>query len=218
MRYLLKYKCYLLVFFILINCSKDEYYEVNEVVLTFDDAPFFPEHTGQILDILKKHHVQATFFCVGEGLDKYPELAHRISTEQFIGNHTYSHINIENSDLTEIYDREILQTQHLIDSLQPFNKHYFRPPYGSLSSQQNNTLLANGFDVVWWDLSAEEWDEKVSTKNVLDYFHANLNSNVKIPIILFHLSKSTVDALEILLTEFEENKISVITLDDYKRR
>ena len=218
MKYLIKYNCYLFIFLILVNCSKDEYFIVKEVVLTFDDAPYFPENTSQILDLLKKHQVKATFFCVGQGFKEYPDLALRIATEQFLGNHTYSHINIKDSDLIDIYEREILQTQHIIDSLQPSNKHYFRPPYGKLLSEQKSFLLSKGFCVVRWDLSAEEWNEKVTTKNIVHYFHQNLNSSTQIPIILFHLSKSTIGALDILLTEFEERKISVITLDEYKSR
>ncbi len=56
---------FLFVFLVLISCSKDENFPVKEVVLTFDDAPNFPENTGKILDILKKHHARATFFCIG---------------------------------------------------------------------------------------------------------------------------------------------------------
>ena len=102
--------------------------------------------------------------------------------------------------------------------MQPSNKHYFRPPYGKLLSKQKSFLIGKGFDVVRWDLSAEEWNEKVTAKNIVHYFHQNLNSSAQIPIILFHLGKSTIEALDILLTEFEERKISVITLDEYKSR
>jgi peptidoglycan-N-acetylglucosamine deacetylase len=203
---------------IFISCSKDSNYSVKEVVLTFDDAPNFPENTSKILDVLKKHKTQATFFCVGRALKTYPDIANRIANEQLIANHTYNHISVKDSDIIEIYKQEILQTQHIIDSLQPNNRHYFRPPYSKLSTKQKITLQSNGFDVVMWDLSAEEWNEKVTTQNVVDYFHQNLNSNVQIPIILFHLSNSTIEALNILLTEFGEKNIKVITLDDYKSR
>ena len=210
--------CILLVFFIIISCSKDDDFLVREVVLTFDDAPNFPEYTSKILDVLNKHEVKATFFCIGQSLIRYPDLANRIATEQFMGNHTFTHINLENSDLISIYKQEILQTQFIIDSLQPYNKHYFRPPFSKLSLKQKITLLSNGFDVVMWDLSAEEWDNNVSTEDVVDYFHNNLYSKAQIPIILFHLNNSAVEALDILLTEFKEKTIKVITLDEFRSR
>ena len=218
MKCFIKCKCYLLLLLILIGCSEDKYYLVNEVVLTFDDAPCSPKYTAEILDVLKKHQVKATFFCVGKALKDYPDLAYRIATEQSMGNHTYTHINIEDSDFTHIFKEEILQAQHIIDSLQPYNKHYFRPPFGKLSSKHKSTLINNGFDVVMWDLSANDWNDKVSTQNVVDYFHRKLNSIAPIPIILFHFSKTSVEALDIILTEFEEKNISLITLDDYKSR
>ena len=209
---------FLFVFLVLISCSKDENFPVKEVVLTFDDAPNFPENTGKILDILKKHHARATFFCIGQSLREYPDLAYRIATEQSMGNHTYTHIDVGNSSLPRIYKPEILRTQLLIDSLQPGNKRYFRPPFSELTSKQKLTLLSNGYEVVMWDLSAEEWDNSVSTQEVIDYFHHNLFSKSRIPVILFHLSNSTVEALDILLYEFEEKDIHIISLDEYRSR
>ncbi|NOX96598.1 MAG: polysaccharide deacetylase family protein, partial [Nitrospirae bacterium] len=63
----------------------------KEIALTFDDGPSSP-YTGQILDVLKKYNVKATFFLVGIHVDQYPELVRRIVEEgHAIGNHTYSH-------------------------------------------------------------------------------------------------------------------------------
>ncbi len=53
-----------------------------------------------------------------------------------------------------------------------------------------------------------------STKQVPDYFHTNLLSTTQTPIILFHLNKSTIEALDILLGEFEEIGIEVIPLQE----
>ena len=218
MKYLLGCQCFLLIFLILMGCSKDKNYLVKEVVLTFDDAPGSPVLTIETLDVLQKHHTKATFFCVGQALREYPDIANRIATEQYLANHTYTHINVGNSDLTQIYKDEILQTQHIIDSLQPFNKHYFRPPFGSLTLQQKLTLINNGFIIAMWDLGANEWRDNVGVQDILDYYHNNLNSSAQIPIILFHFNESTSEALDILLTEFETKNISIITLDDYQNR
>jgi peptidoglycan-N-acetylglucosamine deacetylase len=211
-------QCFLFVFLIQISCSKEEFYLVKEVVLTFDDAPNFPENTRQILDILSKHQTKATFFCIGQSLRLYPELAVRIASEQFMANHTYTHINLANYNLPEIYEQEIQQTQNLIDSLQPNNHRYFRPPHGNLSSKQKEFLIHKAYDVVMWDLSAEEWNDNVTSQEVINYYHKNLYSKSEIPVILFHLNQSTIEALDILLDEFEEADIDVITLDELKDR
>lgn len=216
---LLKYSLFFLIFLIVnSSCTYDEYFVVKEVVLTFDDAPNFPENTVEILNILKNHQVKATFFCVGESLKNHPDIAYRIANEQYMGNHTYTHIKVGESDIAEIYDYEILQTQNIIDSLQYQYQPYFRPPYGSLTETQKKFLVNKGFKIIMWDMSAEEWNNNVSTKDVINYFHNNLYYSAQIPVILFHLNTSTIEALDILLTEFKEKNISVISLDEYQRR
>src|SRR5690625_2122612 len=67
--------------------------DTNEkvVALTFDDGPD-QQYTPQILDVLKKHQVKASFFLLGSRADKYPEVVKRIHQEgHIIGNHSYWH-------------------------------------------------------------------------------------------------------------------------------
>jgi peptidoglycan/xylan/chitin deacetylase (PgdA/CDA1 family) len=66
--------------------------KIKEVALTFDDGP--TEFTPKFLDLLQKHQVKATFFCIGKQIEKYPETFQRIIAEgHTIGNHTLSHSN-----------------------------------------------------------------------------------------------------------------------------
>ena len=61
------------------------------VALTYDDGPH-PPYTNQLLDVLAKHNVKATFFMIGNQVEKHPETARRVIAEGHqIGNHTYSH-------------------------------------------------------------------------------------------------------------------------------
>src|ERR1017187_245766 len=65
----------------------------KKIYLTFDDGPV-PEVTPWVLDILKKFDAKATFFCVGENVEKYPDVYRRILKEgHSVGNHTYNHLN-----------------------------------------------------------------------------------------------------------------------------
>ena len=62
------------------------------VYLTFDDGPI-PEVTPKVLAILDKYGVKATFFMVGENIDKYPEVFEQVvQAGHAIGNHTYNHM------------------------------------------------------------------------------------------------------------------------------
>ncbi len=61
------------------------------VALTYDDGPS-PPYTDQLLDVLAKHNVKATFFMIGNRIEKHPETVNRVIAEGHqIGNHTYSH-------------------------------------------------------------------------------------------------------------------------------
>ena len=61
------------------------------VALTYDDGPN-PPYTDQLLDILAKHNIKATFFLIGNRIERHPETANRIIAEGHqVGNHTYSH-------------------------------------------------------------------------------------------------------------------------------
>ena len=73
--------------------QKDQSEEVRKVAyITFDDGPI-PEVTPRVLDILKQYGVKATFFMVGENIDKYPDLYRRVIAEgHAVGNHTYHHV------------------------------------------------------------------------------------------------------------------------------
>ena len=63
------------------------------VYLTFDDGPI-PEVTPWVLDTLAEYHAKATFFCIGENIQKHPEVFNRIITEgHAVGNHTQHHVN-----------------------------------------------------------------------------------------------------------------------------
>ena len=98
------------------------------VALTFDDGPD-PRYTPEILDILKRENVPATFFVIGENAEAYPRLMDRIYAEHHeLGNHTFSHPNI-----AEVSDRRVVlelnATQRLLESRLGVRSLLFRPPY-----------------------------------------------------------------------------------------
>ena len=71
----------------------------NSVYLTFDDGPI-PEVTPWVLEVLKKYKAKATFFCIGDNVNKYTSVFQQIIEEgHSIGNHTYHHFEwLENKN------------------------------------------------------------------------------------------------------------------------
>jgi peptidoglycan/xylan/chitin deacetylase (PgdA/CDA1 family) len=123
----------------------------RQVALTFDDGPSVP-YTGQILDILRKNHIHATFFICGENAVRYPDLVRRIRAEGHeIGNHTYSHPWLYMMDRHKIAD-EIDQTQDVLQRITGRRPRLFRPPYGVRWFSLWPLLRERGLTMVLWSI------------------------------------------------------------------
>ncbi len=103
-------------------------YQPKKVVLTFDDGPD-PNWTPQILDILKREGVHATFFVIGKNAQENPGLVAREWNEgNEIGNHTFTHPNLATTR-RERTVLEISTTQRVIEAITGHTTTLFRPPY-----------------------------------------------------------------------------------------
>jgi peptidoglycan/xylan/chitin deacetylase (PgdA/CDA1 family) len=100
----------------------------KKVALTFDDGPD-KRNTPEILDILKEYEVPATFFIIGSNANSEIDLLHRIYDEGHeLGNHTYTHLNMENASLWR-QKIEINATQKILQSQLGISSAIFRAPY-----------------------------------------------------------------------------------------
>jgi poly-beta-1,6 N-acetyl-D-glucosamine synthase len=118
-------------------------YREKVVALTFDDGPAEP-YTSQILDILKRNNVKATFFVMGEHVLEQPKLLQRIYDEGHdIGNHSFSHPDLSLVTKNRVV-LELNAAQRAIQSVLGRSVTLFRPPYVSetspLSSQEFRVL------------------------------------------------------------------------------
>lgn len=129
------------------------------VYLTFDDGPI-PEVTPWVLELLKTENIKATFFCVGENVQKYPELYGQILKDgHSVGNHTFNHWQgLKKND--QDYFRNIEKARLAIDS------DLFRPPHGWLKASQYN-YLKKKFRIIMWDLISCDYDHRIKPKKVL---------------------------------------------------
>ena len=100
----------------------------NFVALTFDDGPSLD--TLEILDILQRENVKATFFLIGKKVENYPEIAQRIVAEGHeIGNHSYSHPIFLFCSTKQTF-RELEKTQEIITNTTGVSPKIARPPCG----------------------------------------------------------------------------------------
>lgn len=126
------------------------------VALTFDDGP--SEYTAQVLDILARYDVKATFFLVGLNAERHPDLARRIVSEgHVIGNHTYSHPVWAAIEDSQHVGRELDNGQQAIARVTGVAPTLFRPPHGWRSPWMVRLAHARGYTVVTWSVSPDDW-------------------------------------------------------------
>lgn len=154
----------------------------NKVFLTFDDGPI-PEITEWTLEQLKKYDAKATFFCIGNNIEKHPEIFQKIIDDNHaVGNHTFNHLNgWKNSTEDYIENVKLCQSQITNPKSQILN--LFRPPYGKIKPSQSRILRKLGYKIIMWDILSYDFDQTISPEKCLDNVLKNV---VNGSIIVFH--------------------------------
>ena len=163
----------------------------KEIYLSFDDSPT-PEFTYWILDLLSSLNIKATFFCVGESSEKYPEIiAAIIKDGHQIGNHTHTHINACYTS-TKSYLDEIEKCSKVLPKT-----NLFRPPYGKMYPWQISEIREK-YKIVMWDVLSNDFKKNISSHQI----KTNVLNNVKNgSIIVFHDNKNSEEILKENLQE-----------------
>ncbi len=165
------------------------------IALTFDDGPH--EKTEEILDVLLKHNVKATFFCIGKQIEKYPKIAERIINEQHvIGNHSYSHSKWNGFFSTKKMISEIQQNKALVAKLYNKKMLLFRPPFGVTNPNIARAVSTTNQVTIGWNIRS--LDTVLKRESLI--FQRIKRSVQPGSIILLHdTSEKTVNVLEQLL-------------------
>ncbi len=177
----------------------------KKVYLTFDDGPT-PEITAWVLNQLKEYEAKATFFCIGENIQKHPQIFNSILKDgHAIGNHTFNHYNGWQT-ATSDYIENVLSCKAAIRQLTTDNRQLFRPPYGKIKNSQAKLLLASGYKIIMWDILSADFDTQVRPEQCLENVLRNVRPGT---IIVFHdsfkASKNLIYALPRTLQFLKEN-------------
>jgi peptidoglycan/xylan/chitin deacetylase (PgdA/CDA1 family) len=132
----------------------------HTIALTFDDGP--GEATNKILKLLKKYHLHATFFSIGENGSAHEATLKRIIAEgHVVGNHTWTHPNLGHFTYRlhpEQVVKELTSTDKIVREVAPLQKHiYFRAPYGGWMANHAKVLneqpqFQNYIGPIYWDV------------------------------------------------------------------
>jgi peptidoglycan/xylan/chitin deacetylase (PgdA/CDA1 family) len=166
------------------------------IFLTFDDGPI-PIVTPLVLKILRGYNAKATFFCIGENVNKHPDVFAQVKADgHAIGNHTYNHLNGWKT-LDEAYVANTLKTDEILHT------NLFRPPYGRIKRSQVSWLKKErpNMQFIMWDVLSGDFDVNLTPEKCL----ANVLKHTKPgSIIVFHDSLKAFPRLEYVLPKAME--------------
>ena len=162
--------------------------------LTFDDGPI-PEVTPWVLDQLRKYNAEATFFCVGDNVLKYPQIFSQIREEgHAVGSHTQNHISGWANENVP-YFHNVRKCAELVDS------NLFRPPYGKIKPKQAQFLMRH-YQIVMWDVLSADFDTSISPQKCLDNVLRTAKAG---SVIVMHDSLKAKENIEYALPKILEH-------------
>lgn len=127
------------------------------LALTYDDGPN-DAATSQLLEVLARNGVRATFFMMGRHVAQRPELAREVAAAgHVIGNHTYSHPNLIFASRSQLIRELENCTRALDDAIGP-HSNLFRPPFGARRPDVLAEVRRRGFIPVMWSVTAYDWN------------------------------------------------------------
>lgn len=178
--------------------------EKKTIYLTFD-AGYENGYTDQILDVLKKHGVSATFFLVKHYLDSEPDLVQRMANEgHAVGNHTATHPDMSKLNSKEALERELKTVEDRYKEITGEDMlRLYRPPQGKFSRENLTYAKELGYTTVFWSLAYADWDNKnqPNPESAIQKLNSRIHNGA---IVLLHsTSKTNAEILDRLLTDWK---------------
>ena len=188
----------------------------KEVALSFDDGP--GSNTKDIIKILDKKDVKATFFLLGTSVAKRPKLVKEIySKGHELANHTYNHMNFfrydEENDKEEKIKEELLLCQDLIRDLTGYRTKLVRFPHGYLKEDAIEIARETNYKIINWTFGID-WERDLSQEEMLQLYLDNAKPGT---IFLMHdLQKNPkiIKMLPALIDKLREKKYNFVTVGE----
>lgn len=177
------------------------------IALTFDDGPY-TRTTNSILDTLEEHNVVATFFVVGNRVNRHKDIVRRMAeTGNEIGNHSYNHkdLTILTSDQVK---SQIDMTQNAISKVVGIKPKIMRPTYGAFN---DNLKSQAKMPLILWSIDSMDWKSQDANK-IIDLVLSKVRDG---DIILMHdIFGATAEAVEYLVPELINRGFELVTVSE----
>lgn len=190
--------------------TESEHIEPKIIALTFDDGPNTTT-TNEVLDVLEKYGIKASFFLIGNNIDsesaKAVKRAYDMGCE--IGNHSKTHSYMDKMDIDEIIS-EVEDTNEKIVDITGEEPKFFRPPYISV----NKDMIDNIDMPFIAGYGANDWVDKYTAEHRAKLVIRQARDG---GIILLHDAKGnsqTVQALDIIIPELQSQGYEFVTISE----
>jgi peptidoglycan/xylan/chitin deacetylase (PgdA/CDA1 family) len=129
----------------------------KQLALTYDDGPNEP-HTLRLLDVLARHHVQATFFLIGRYVQQRPDIVRAlVNAGHVVGNHTFTHPYLTFKSTAEVR-KELTDCHAAIQDAIGNHSSLFRPPFGGRRPAVLRIVHELGLEPVMWNVTSHDWN------------------------------------------------------------
>lgn len=189
--------------------------EVKVIALTYDDGPY-PPYTNQLLDILDRYQVKATFFQIGRKIEQHPEIVQMlVARGDELANHSYSHKDMMFKP-REYLLSEIEKTDKLLrdygvkqDSIS------FRPPWGRRFVVLSYLLSQMHKKLIMWDVDSQDYEKTHSVQDIANQVINNVRSG---SIVVMHDGggdrSKTVAATDIIVNTLQSKGYEFKTVSE----
>ncbi len=196
----------------------DLYFFPKTMYLTFDDGPS-AENTVAILDILKEKNIKATFFVIGENVEKHPEVAKRIVEDgHTIGIHCYRHDYEELYSDADSYLEDFLKAREVVYETTGVETRLFRFPGGSINAHNKvvyqdiiEEMTSQGYIYFDWNASLEDATRNNEPGNLLQNAKESTFGRRKVVMLAHDVVYNTTLCLEALIEQFPEYRMLPLT-------
>lgn len=188
----------------------------KQVALTFD-AAWGNEDTETLINELKEYKAKATFFCVAQWVERYPESVKQLyDAGHSVQNHSSTHPKMSGIGESEQI-KEITKCNQMIKDITGVKPTLFRAPYGDYNNELIGTVESQKMFTIQWDVDSLDWQETSTAESIADRVISKAKNG---SIILMHNdAKFTPKALPVILKALSQKGYEFVFVEDliYKK-
>lgn len=188
------------------HIRKDLDPEKPMVALTFDDGPY-DRVTNRIVKVLAKHDSRATFFVVGNRVERYADtMKNAYNKGNQIATHTFDHGDLSKMKKKQIR-RELKRAFHVMKKINGENPTMLRPPYGNVNDKMRQTIR---IPMIYWNVDTEDWASRNKDK-ILSRCKSIKDGDI---VLMHDLYPSTAAAVEKLVPKLRKKGFQLVTVEE----